>query len=76
MWGTEYKIHPTDYRWKYFFHLLTSDENFRSMEVNRVTPIALHGEKEKLADFFYSMKLGEKTFFSGEDISGCNTVIL
>jgi hypothetical protein len=45
------------------------DENFRSMELNRVTPIALHGQKEKLADFLHSMKLEGKNLTSPEKIS-------
>jgi hypothetical protein len=48
------------------------------MELKRVTSIAMHGEKEKLAGFFCSMKLEGKKLTSPEKIyiSGCNTAIL
>ncbi len=35
-------------------------KNSRSMELNRVTPIALHGEKEKLADLTFYEAWGKK----------------
>ncbi len=45
---------------KYFFHLKLWMKNSRSMELKRVTPIAMHWEKEKLPDFWHSMKLEGK----------------
>jgi hypothetical protein len=38
------------------------------MELKRVTSIAMHGEKEKLADFLHSMKLEGKNLTSPEKI--------